>query len=320
MNRKLWMMTVVLAASFLACAARAQNPIQWSGNARTSIERAREMSLPLMFWVDQRANIGDDDDLRDAQEAAFRNPIVAWIAQQRFVPVRVSRNSRVLEECRALGLPTEFGLYVALVAPDGRVLAQISPGDVATPEALAERLAAASRTYRNELYDKDYKAIITSKEAPKEEVRRAVQAVWRLGMFDADGDVVALLDRPDLTDSERSRLYAMLASIATRPCIEALLARAAAGDRVAANAMAQAEPGALEWLIPELPPADARSHTERQSTAYAAVSRIASAGPVRPQPFWSNGRAEDREREMNRVRERAAAVREHWTENTGRWR
>ncbi len=300
--------------------ALAQNPIQWSGNARASIERARELSLPLMFWVDQRSDNLDGDDLRDAEEHAFRDPTVAWLAKERYVPVRVSRNSRVLEEARQLGLPTEFGLYVALVTADGKVLDRIDPGEVAQPQALAERLAAASRRYRDGLYESDLKPIVTDPEAPKEKVRRAVQAVWRLGMFAADRDVVALLDRADLTPTERKRLYAMIASIATEPCIVALLERAASGDRDAAGALARAEPAALEWLIPEMPPPDADEHTARQSAAYTAVTQIARAGAARPAPFWKNSKPEDRAKELDRVTLRARAVLEHWQETVGRWR
>jgi len=310
----------IMIALSLALPAIAQNPIQWSGNARSSIERARELSLPLMFWVDQRARLNEDDDLRDAQEHAFRDPIVAWLARERFVPVRVSRNSRVLEECRELGLPTEFGLYVALITPDGRVLDRIDPGDAATPTTLAERLAAASREYRNSLYDSEYKAILTNPESPREEVRRAVQAVWRLGMFAADRDVVALLNRSDLTPTERSRLYAMIASIATKPCVDALLDRAAAGDRGAAAALARAETGALEWLLPDLPAEAAGELTDRQAATYVAVCEIARAGVPRPPAFWKNGRPQDRAAEMDRVRQRAQAVLSYWQETTGRWR
>lgn len=319
-SRRVWAIAGVLIALALCGPARAQNPIQWSGNARASIERARELSLPLMFWVDERSRSSDDDDLRDAQEAAFRDPTVAWLAQQRFIPVRVSRNSRVLQEARELGLPTEFGLYVALVTPDGRVLEQIDPGAVAGPESLAERLAGASRRYRDELYDKEYRAVLTNKEAPKDEVRRAVQAVWRLGIFAADKDVVALADRTDLTPSERSRLYGMFAAMATRPTIGALLDRAAQGDKAAAAALGRAEAGALEWLVPELAPAETTERSARQAAAYLAVVQIARAGAARTDAFWKTGRAEDRSREIERVQRRAESVLEYWKENTGRWR
>ena len=53
----------VLFTLALVASVSAQNPIQWSGNARSSIERARELSLPLMFWVDQRSDNLDEDDL-----------------------------------------------------------------------------------------------------------------------------------------------------------------------------------------------------------------------------------------------------------------
>ena len=64
-----------------------------------------------MFWITQGSDVGDDDDLKDAQGESFRDPIVVAIAEHHYVPVRVSRNSRVLEEAGKLGLPTTHGLY-----------------------------------------------------------------------------------------------------------------------------------------------------------------------------------------------------------------
>ncbi len=310
----------VLAALVWIGTVSAQNPVQWSGNARASIERARELSLPLMFWVDDRANDLDEDNLRDAQENAFHDPVVVWLSQHRFIPVRVSRNSRVLKEAAELGLPTEFGRYIALVSADGRVLDQIDPGAVAGAGTLAERLAAASKKYRDELYEKEYKPILTSKEEPKDRVRRAVQAVWQLSLLSADKDCVALLDRGDLTPTERGRLYGMLAALATKPCIDSLLSRAEKGERDAANALARAEAGALEWLIPEMAPADASERTARQSAAYLAVVQIARAGSARPDAFWKNAKVEDRAKELERLTRRAESVLDYWRENTGRWR
>jgi alkanesulfonate monooxygenase SsuD/methylene tetrahydromethanopterin reductase-like flavin-dependent oxidoreductase (luciferase family) len=133
--------------------ARAQSPIQWQGNARAAIDRAAEQSMPLMFWITDREDIGDDDDLRDAQEEAFRDPTVVALAQKRFIPVRLSRNSRVLEEAGKLGLPTAHGQYIAVVSPEGELIRQINPGEVASPEALTTLLLGALHEYLDKLYD-----------------------------------------------------------------------------------------------------------------------------------------------------------------------
>jgi hypothetical protein len=299
-------------------AALAQNPIQWSGNARGAMDRAAEQQLPIMFWVTEARDVGDDNDLRDAQTESFRDPIVAAIAEHHFVPVRVSRNSRMLGEAERLGLPTSHGLYVALVTSDGRVLDLIDPLQVADPQAFALRLTAAFRAYRDGLYKDTLRSIVTSPESAKADVRRAVQTIWRLNILSADQDLVRLLDRKDLLPIERQRLYGLLASFATKPSIDALLSRAAAGDRDAAKALGSAEAGALEFLVPQLPTPD--SATSTQMAAYDAAARIARISSARPATFWTTAKPEERARELDALRTRAASVLEYWQERFGRWR
>jgi hypothetical protein len=300
--------------------ALAQNPVQWYGNARAAIDRAHEQSLPLMFWVSESFEPGDDDDLRDAQEASFRDPTVVAFSRERYIPVRVARNSRMLEEAEKLGLPKAYGLYIALITSDGRVLDQIDPGQVATPEALAERLAAAFRRYRDELYHEKLGPLIADLQAPKPEVRKAVQTVWRLGILIADRDVIALLQRPDLTPVERKRLYGLLGTLATDSCVDTLLTLAAQGDRDAAAALARAETGALERLLSELPQPGPDAPTERQLAAYAAAARIARMSTPRPSSFWATASPETHTEELDKLRRRAEAVLAYWQEESGRWR
>ena len=121
MIRTLIVAVVLFLASFTR-PALAQNPVQWSGSVAQSVARAREQALPLLFWVSEGVDRGDDDDLRDAQMESFRDRTVVAIIHKRYVPVRVSRNSRVLEEAQKLGLPTTFGLFAAVITPEGKVL------------------------------------------------------------------------------------------------------------------------------------------------------------------------------------------------------
>jgi hypothetical protein len=310
-----WIITLA-ALGTMSGTAFAQNPIQWSGNTAASIARAQEQSLPLMFWVSDRADIGDDDDLRDAQEQSFRDPAVVAIAHRRFVPVRVSRNSRAMAQAEQLGLPTAHGLYLALLTPSGELLDTIGPGEIADAPTLALRLAAASRTYGEALYERDLAPVIRDKAAPKTDVRRAVQKVWRLGILSADHDVAGLLARQDLTPAERARIYAMLASLATGPSVDTLLAAAAEGNKDAASALARAEAGALEFLVAELPGAEGEP-TPRQLAAYAAATRITLLPGTRPQTFWAKASSEERARELDLVRRRAESVLAYWQEREG---
>ena len=297
--------------------ALAQNPIQWNANARGAIERAREQQIPVMFWVTDGRDIGDGGDLRDAQAESFRDPIVVSIAEHHFVPVRISRNSRVLEEAQRLGLPTSHGLFVALVTAEGRVLDTIDPVQVANPEAFSQRLTAAFRAFRDDLYQNSLKGILTTADSPLPALRRALDTVWRLNILSADRDVVALLDRADLLPVERQRLYSLLASFATEPSVNALLARAGNGDREAASALGRSEAGALEFLVTRLPTAGSASPT--QLAAYDAAAQILRM-PRRPASFWTTARPEDSARELENLRTRAAGVLEYWQERIGQWR
>lgn len=310
-----------LSALLIFCfSAPAQNGIQWSGNAKAAIDRASELSVPVMFWVTQRTEWDDDaaGDLKDAQEDAFRDPIVVAIADRYFVPVRVARNSRVLGEAEKLGLPTNFGLYIALVTPTGKLLDQIDPGQVASPEALAIRLTDASRAYRASVYDDKLKPVLTNPESPKADLRRAVRAVWKMRIYSADTDVVGILQRSDLTPDERGRLYQLLAAFATPPCIGALL-DAAPTDKAAATALSRAELEAIPTLLESLPP-DSGEVSARQILAYRTAAALARVRGVKDDAFWSSATPEDRAKELDRLKASAQAVFDSWQDREGRWR
>lgn len=312
--------TAIAAILLLTAGAGAQSPIQWNGNARAAIDRAHEQGLPLMFWVTESNDPGDDNDLEDAQNDSFRDPIVVAIAHKYYIPVRVSRNSRVLEEAQKLGLPTSHGLYVAIITSDGKLLDQIDPGQVADPMQFAERLTAASRQYRDQMYQQNLREHVANLAAPKPEVRRALQTVWRLGILSADTDIVAILDRTDLLPGERKRLYDVLASFATAPCVEALLTRAAAGEKDAITALNKAEPGALEFLRADIPAPDAAELSPRQIAACRAASQIARLPSRPPDTVWAGPATPARTKALEKLAPRVDSVFEYWQENTGRWR
>jgi hypothetical protein len=310
-------LAVIVAAIIFPLLAHAQNPIQWNANVRAAVDRAAEQQLPVMFWVTDGEVIIGDSELQDAQAESFRDPVVVAIAQYYYVPVRVNLNSRVLEEAQKLGLPTTHGLYVALVTSDGHVLDQIGADQVADPQIFAERLTATFRSYRDALYKDTLQSIITSPDSPKTDVRQALHTVWRLNILSADKDIVGLLNRKDLTPLERKRLYSILAAFATKPSVDALLSRAAAGDRDAASALDGAEGGALEFLLPQVPTAD--TPTDIQIAAYNAAAKI--AGQSRQSAnFWKTAKPEERTRELDALHTRAVTVLEYWKERNGRWR
>lgn len=319
MSSRLAIFIVAALVAITPTIVHGQNAVQWMGNTKAAVDRAAEHSMPLMFWVTEKEEPLDDDDLRDAQSRAFRDPAVSSLAQKRFVPVRVSRsNSRVVEEAQKLGLPSDFGLYIAIISPEGKLIRKINPGEVADAETLATKMLEALHTYLDDLYVQKLQPVITSTDAPKADVRRAVQTVWRLGILNADKDCIALLNRKDLTPTERGRLCTMLGAMATPLCINELLDRAAGGDDAAMNALNQAEAGALETLLKELPPVQ-QPPEARQVAAYRAACRITRTS-AKPDTFWPEAQPGQREAALESLRRRAEPILEFWNENTGKWR
>jgi hypothetical protein len=307
----------------LLCAARAatgQSGIPWSQRPDAAIEQARELNVPVMFWVTRRARWDDDDgrDLRDAQMDSFRDPVVQMIAERFFVPSRVTQNSRVLAIAERIGVDIASENFIAVVTAQGTVLDQIDPVLVASPEALAERLAAASRRHREAVYNAGPRETITNLQADKASVRTAMRTVWRLRIYGADADIAGLLKRTDLTPQERTRVMQMMASMGTSACTAALL-DAAPTEPDAGAALARADTGAIPTLLAALPTEEGEV-TARQIAAYRALAAVSRHRDVRPDDFWATATAQDRARALAPLRTRAEAVHDAWMEREGRWR
>ncbi|MCC6677746.1 MAG: hypothetical protein IT436_11425 [Phycisphaerales bacterium] len=294
---------LALLVASIGTAARGQNPVQWSGDTRGSVSLAKERSLPLLFWVSGGRD-ADNDDLEDAQEECFRDPGVVDYIKGHYVPVRVSRSSNVVEAARSLGLPTEHGLYCAVLTPDGKLVDSMGPGEVSNPAVFAAHLRAAYAQYCDDLYETELRPVLEDQASPKPEARRAAQTVWRLEIRKADRAMIGLLERPDLTPAERSRLYPALAALGTGPCTAALLESA---DPKAAAALLRAPPGVLEWIIPELP-GDEGEVTAKQMAAYRAAMQISRYGSPRPEAWWKKATTEERHKELARLKERSLTV------------
>jgi hypothetical protein len=302
----------ILVLCLCTCAVQAQNPVQWNASVQQSVERANEQSLPLLFWVSDGDD--DDDDLKDAQEDCFRDPVVVNLIQRYFIPVRVSRTSNVIQEAQKLGLPTSHGLYCAVLTPDARLLDQMGPDDVADPAGFTSQLVKAYTAHCADLYEKELRPIFDDPEATKSRLRLAAQTVWRLGIRQADSDVIALLDRTDLTPSERSRIYSLLASLGTESSIDALLDRS--DDQAAADSLRHASPGGIEWLMPAMP-GDAGDVTPSQLLAYRSVVSVCRLGSARPDNWWAEASTDDRRGEVVRVSSNAEAVLGYWRQSEG---
>lgn len=265
------------------------------------------------------------------RSAPSATPVVVWLSRSRFIPVRVARNSNVLKVAEEFGLPTTHGLYVAVMSPDGKVLAEINPIELTDPSVLATRLQSAFDAYRADIYETKVKPVLANPESPLPALREALTLVWKMNITAADAPVFALLARPNLTKVQTSRLYSLLASLATDPAIQHLVG-AATTDPDALKALRTAPPGALRVLLAELPEPQPETQpdpsakdpgpglNDRQFAAYAALCTIAKAGEPRPKKFWETAPAKQQADVLTKARAKAEAVLAYWDEGEGKYR
>jgi len=295
--------------------AEAQNPIQWVANGRQGIAMAKERELPLFFYVSGGRDGGRSNDLKRAQQATFRDPLVVSIAQKRFIPVRVARTSANRPIMEELGLPTTHGWYAALITPSGEMLEQIGAQQLADPAQVAETLARAFGTFRDQFFQAKLKPVFSRESLTPRDLTRTLKRVHSMVILSADETVAAQLDRPNLSNPVRKQIYDTLALLSTQTSVDTLMA-AAPQDRLAATALRACRPGAADYLLPYLSNED----TQVIALAYGALAHINKLSRPRPASFWSSDHADLKNQEIARVTERAQAAAARWNKTVGRFR
>ncbi|MEW6249678.1 MAG: ERAP1-like C-terminal domain-containing protein [Planctomycetota bacterium] len=299
---------VLVSASLLGLAAEAQVPIQWSSNLDRSFTNAQRSLRPLLFYV-PATNAGAEDDLDDAQQRVFRDPLIVGLVGERFVPVRVSRSTTSLPFLRSVGAPTLYGGYLLVVAPSGEPVGVIGPAAAANPSALARALTARFREYRTALFKDQYQELLEDPGAAPAAIERALRVVREFIITAADDSVLKLLQRRNLPANLRTVAYETLAILSTPRSIDALFTAARSRQQPAVRALARATPAAIERLLPEL---ELDNEPGRLATAYSAVAAIARVPNPRPARFWNSDNERVKERELERVRAGAESALQAW--------
>ena len=289
-----------------ASAAAQTRPIQWLTNVSQGVAQAKRVGLPIMFYV-AGSGRGDGGDLKDAQQAAFRDPLVGGIAGERFVPIRLARSTQGKQMLAELGAPTEHGYYVLFVTPEMKMLGMVPPGQVAGGRALAQQMTAAFRKFRKELFERELKPTLESKDARPGDVIKAFRKIEKLLILEADESVVQLAKEGRLKPNVQKQAYGVLATLSTPKCAKALL-EAALKDKLAAQALGRCEAGAAEELIAALDSED----FEEFVVAYEAVVKICKLGGKKSRGFWGGQNERLINEELDRVEQGARRAARGW--------
>ena len=134
---------------------------------------------------------------------------------------------------------------------------------------MAQQMTAAFRKFRKELFERELKPTLESKDARPGDVIKAFRKIEKLLILEADESVVQLAKEGRLKPNVQKQAYGVLATLSTPKCAKALL-EAALKDKLAAQALGRCEAGAAEELIAALDSED----FEEFVVAYEAVVKI----------------------------------------------
>lgn len=285
--------------------ACAQQPIQWISNTEQGISQARRVQLPIMFYV--TGGSGDKgDNIRQAQQAAFRDPTVSNIAHARFVPIRLPLSTQSKDLLEKLGGPTKHGNYLIFATPDLESLGTIPPSNATQAAPLAQQMTSIFRTYRRQLFERELKEKLEKADTAPAEQISILKTIERHLIAEADDSVVKLLDRSDLQPNVRTQAFNTLSTLSTQRAVEALF-KAAANDKAASKALLNCQVVAVEYLLPKLNSED----FEEFVAGYEAIVKIANLGRPKPKGFWGGQNRRLIDEELSRVEngaKRAAAA------------
>lgn len=303
-----------------------QNPVQWIANAEQGISLAQSTDRPLLFYIPTSHELhgiifGNDvvdvfgtftTDITNAQNIAFRDPVVCAFAQERFVPVRLQRTNQTLPMLATAGLPTTYGSYLAAFTPDGKYIGWITPSEAADPRVLAERLSQLYRLYRFGLYRHQVRPVLENEAAMPPEVGGALRTIRNFMILDADQDVIDLLDRPGLNRQQRDELLDTLAVLSTPDAVNTLV-HLAGTNRHAAEALNKLTLPAAEHMLSIVDLND----PAQVAAVYDAAVKIAGVDNPKSRPFWNQANLAARQRELARVEAVLKPQAERWQEAIG---
>ncbi|MFQ5805092.1 MAG: hypothetical protein ACE5I3_01440 [Phycisphaerae bacterium] len=290
----------------VSAAAQAQRPIQWISNKQQGVARAKRTGLPIMFYVTGSGR-SEGSDLEDAQQRAFRDPLVRGIAEERFVPIRLPQSNDNRQMLAQMGAPAGVGLYLAFVTSEGKLIGRIPPGQVAEAKVLARQMTAMFRKYRGDVFQRELKPKLEDQGARPGEVVKALKLIEKFLILEADENVAKLLERDRVSKTVKKQVYGVLAVLSTPRSVKALL-EAASRDKLAAQALRRCTPAGAEEMLPALE----REKPGQFLIAYEAVAKICNIKGTKPRGFWSGTNEQRIFEEIERVKEEVRKSAKRW--------
>jgi len=295
---------IVIAGLALPALAEGQS-VQWLSNAKQGVSKAKSTGLPIMFYI--TGSRRDADDLKKAQDQAFRDPLVRAMVRERFIPVRLPLSTTTRDLLAQMNVPGAAQFSIVVATSKGRSVGIIGPAQIRNPRMLVQQMTTLFRKYRKEMFDTELKPKLEKADARPGDLIKALRVIDKFVIPEADETVAKLLERDKLTKTVKKEIYDTLATLSTQRSVEALL-EVITQDKLAATALGKCTPAAAEQMLPDLDP----ERPGRFQVVYDAVTKICKIKGTKSQGFFQNKDAALINKEIERVKGEVVKAAESW--------
>lgn len=306
-----------------AAAQFSTQPIQWLNQPGPASNAAQRALKPILIYVTGDAE-SRNTDLDNRQQRVLRDPTIVGLVNAKFVPLRLARNTQTLPVMKQLGLPYQYGMYLAVLPPDALAspqtstkLALIEPTTITDAGTLTMQLVDANRQYGAQLYGQQIKPLFEQDEIKVADLNKALQVIVNFNVAEADQTLLKLVDEKITDKTQVRNIYDALALLSTRAAADKLLEKAQAGDAAAKQALSKLTPEAAEMVLLD----ELRSENpEERYLAYQALVKIFNIKPIRNEKWWERIRENERDEELARIRGIVTNGALQWKQTIGRFR
>lgn len=298
---------VLPVTCLLALPAFAHNPIQWMSDPQEAVEVARNEHRPLLVWVPPNS---DDysSELDQLQRDSFRNDQVNAVVAARYVPLRLTRSNQHMQWMAQLGAPGNYGMYLAVITPHGKLIGVIEPTQTVDTPKFVQALISYFNQYRTQLYNDDIAPILSAPgEGDVPKLGPALRTIREFDIGAADTALIQLLNRPRLPQERKHEILMTLADLSTGAALKYLVT-SAGSDRFAAEALEHITPAGAAILAQHLVSDD----SDLNWLLYETICRVDRIQPRKIREFWKNRPADEKQMEIDRIRRIADQTARRW--------
>lgn len=314
---------LVVAIAPVVLAQYATRPIQWLNQPAQAGQQAQQTLKPILAWVPGDSE-SRETDLDRRQQRAMRHPIVVEVVNRYFIPLRFQRTTNVIPVMNQLGLPVQYGQYMAVLPPDTFVpnsaatkIALIDPISLAEPNQLVGALMKARKAYGEKLYTDQIKPLFEQENPTPQDLNKALAIINNYTISPADEGILKLLESRADDRKFVKAAYDTLAETSTQRGVEYLWKQAQGGSKEALDALGNITPDMAEKvLLPQLRADDPQD----RYLAYRALVKLFKFKPVRQEKWWENAREKQVEDELQTISQTVQSAAQQWREGIGRYR